>query len=106
MHYFSIHTQQGEHLGFLIMLPDDESEMQPQSGHFIIKIQSEMPPQDKEAVAVLLPFEQNHLSWTWRVMKERVELFDEAEQNIGSIRNEYLMLLGQILVLNDLTGMM
>ena len=31
MHYFSIHTQQGAHVGFFIMLPDDESETQPSS---------------------------------------------------------------------------
>ena len=78
MHYFSIHTQQGAHVGFFIMLPDDESETQPKSGRFAVKLQSE-----EGAVA---------------------EVLDDAP--VGSLRNEYLTVSGQTFVLTDLTGAM
>ncbi|WP_416190171.1 HLGFF motif protein [Neisseria sp. CCUG17229] len=105
MHYFSIHTQQGEHLGFFIMLADDESEAQPQSGQFAVKLQSEAVPRDQVAVAALQPWQEVAEPLFWRVEKDRVELF-AGDANIGTIRNEYLTLSGQMLVLNDLTGMM
>lgn len=105
MHYFSIHTQQGEHLGFFIMLADDESEAQPQSGQFAVKLQSEDAPRDQAGVAALQPWQDAAEALFWRVEKDRVELF-AGDTNIGTIRNEYLTLSGQMLVLNDLTGMM
>ena len=57
MHYFSIHTQQGAHVGFFIMLPDDESETQPKSGRFAVKLQSE----EGAAAEVLAPFGQTEI---------------------------------------------
>ena len=71
MHYFSIHTQDGEHAGFFIMLADDESQNPPQSGRFAIKLQNE----DADAAAVLSPFEQTDIPQYWRVVKDRIELF-------------------------------
>lgn len=105
MHYFSIHTQEGAHLGFFIMSADDESQAQPQSGRFAVKLQSEQVPHDQAAVGVLQPLQDRAGPLFWRVEKDRVELFTD-EENIGTIRNEYLTLSGQTLVLNDLTGMM
>lgn len=104
MHYFSIHTQAGEHLGFLIMLADDESEAQPQSGRFAVKLQSENEPRDKAAAGVLQALQDAEEALYWRVEKERVELF--AAEPVGTIRNEYLIVSGQTLVLTDLTGTM
>ena len=77
MHYFSIHTQDGEHAGFFIMLADDESQNPPQSGRFAIKLQSE----------------------------DRIELFFD-DKNIGALRNEYLTVSGKTFILTDLTGAM
>ena len=37
MHYFSIHTQQGGHLGFFVMLADDGAEAGPKGGRFAVK---------------------------------------------------------------------
>ena len=74
MHYFSIHTQQGAHVGFFIMLPGgkhDESETQPQSGRFAVKLQSE----EGAAAEVLAPFGQTEIPQYWRVVKDRIELF-------------------------------
>ncbi|MCP1659889.1 HLGFF motif protein [Neisseria perflava] len=105
MHYFSLHTQEGKHLGFFIMLADDESAEQPQSGRFAIKLQSEHAPNDRAAVAVLQPLQSLEAPLSWRVVKDRIELFD-GDDNIGTLRNEYLALQGQTLILNDLTGIM
>ncbi|OSI08372.1 Uncharacterised protein [Neisseria animaloris] len=104
MHYFSIHTQAGEHLGFLIMLPDNESENPPQSGRFAVKLQSEQPPQNTAAVHALEPYQNAAQPLYWAVEKDCVALFDD-ESAIGRIRNEYFSIGGQTLVLNDLTGM-
>lgn len=101
MYYFSIHTQQGAHVGFFIMLPDDESETQPQSGRFAVKLQSE----EGAAAEALAPFGQTEIPQYWRVVKDRIELFfDDAP--VGSLRNEYLTVSGQTFVLTDLTGAM
>lgn len=105
MNYFSIHTYSGEHLGFLIMLADDESQAQPQSGMLAFKLQSETPPEDQAAAALLTRLEQSPQPLVWRIEKDRVEVF-QAQENIGTIRQEYLNLGGKIFVLNDLTGLM
>ncbi len=101
MHYFSIHTQDGEHAGFFIMLADDESQNPPQSGRFAIKLQSE----DAAAAAVLSPFEQTDIPQYWRVVKDRIELFFD-DKNIGALCNEYLTVSGKTFILTDLTGAM
>ncbi|QEY23339.1 HLGFF motif protein [Neisseria animalis] len=105
MNYFSIHTQTGDHLGFLVMAGDEEWQDQPQSGSFVVKLQREQPSSDRAAEAVLEPLQSVEAPLSWRIVKDRVELFD-GEYNIGSIRNEYLTVGGQVLVLNDLTGTM
>ena len=39
MHQFSIHAPDGEHLGFLVMLADDETAPHPESGQLALQIQ-------------------------------------------------------------------
>ena len=51
-------------MGFFIMLPDDESEAQPQSGRFAVKLQSE----EGVAAEALAPFEQTEIPQYWRVV--------------------------------------
>lgn len=103
MHYFSIHTQEGDHLGFFIMLPDNESENPPQSGRFAVKLQSENPPQETAAVRALAACQHAETPLYWALEKDHVALFDDNAA-LGRIRGEYLTLAGQTLVLNDLTG--
>ena len=82
------------------MLADDESQNPPQSGRFVIKLQSE----DAAEAAVLSPFEQTDIPQYWRV-KDRIELFFD-DKNIGALRNEYLTISGKTFILTDLTGAM
>lgn len=99
MHYFSIHDQSSRHIGFFVLLADDESEARPQSGRFAVKLQDGMENR------VLSPFAQTEIPQYWRVIKDRIGLFfDEAE--VGALRNEYLTVSGQTFILNDLTGNM
>lgn len=105
MHYFSLHNQSGEHLGFFIMLADDESAAQPESGRFALKLQSETPPRDQSALPLLRELEASGSLLAWRTEKDKINLFAD-ETPVGTLRNEYLTLSGHTLVLNDLTGMM
>ena len=104
MHYFSIHTQSGEHLGFLIMLADDENENPPQSGRFAIKLQSETPPQDTAALNALTPYQHSTQPLYWAVEKDSIHLFDE-QNSIGRLRQEFLNIGGQTLLINDISGL-
>lgn len=69
MHYFSIHDQSGRHIGFFILLADDESEARLQSGRFAVKLE------DGTGNHVLSPFGQTEIPQYWRVVKDRIELF-------------------------------
>ncbi len=102
MHYFSIHTPSGEHLGFLIMLADDENENPPQSGRFAVKLQSETPPQDIGALNVLAPYQHHGQALYWRAEKDGVYLFDE-KNSIGRLHQEFLNIAGQTLLINDIS---
>ena len=83
MHYFSIHTQEGDHLG--------------------LKLQSENPPQETAAVRALAACQNTGTPLYWALEKDHVALFDDNAA-LGRIRGEYLTLAGQTLVLNNLTG--
>ena len=65
MHYFSLHTDNGSHIGFLIMTADDESEQQPQSGQFLVKLQSETPP-PTDIARLLEPFTDSVSACRWQ----------------------------------------
>ncbi len=103
MHYFSIHHPQGEHLGFLVMLPDDENDSAPQSGRFAIKCQSEHPPKNSSATQVLTHYEQSDTLLSWQLDKDHIALSNNG-QYIGRIRQEFCDIDGHSFVLTDLTG--
>lgn len=105
MQYFSIHNSTGEHLGFLVMLPDEEVAGRPQSGRFAIKLQSEIPPKDAGAVRELSALHGLEEPFYWRVESGRVGLY-RGEEAVGSVRSEFLTVGGQTFVLGDMTGMM
>lgn len=106
MHYFSLHTSDGRHIGFFIMLPDDENTENAQSGRFAVKLQSEETPPDSPAVRTLLQWQNNaEQALYWAVEKDHVALFDE-QGPLGRIRNEWLTIGGETLLINDITGIM
>lgn len=87
MHYFSIHTQSGEHLGFFIMLADDETEQPPQSERFAVKLQSEAPPQDQAAVQALSAWQLADTPLLWAAEKDYVALFGGDKPSAASATN-------------------
>ena len=105
MHYFSLHTDNGSHIGFLIMTADDESEQPPQSGQFLVKLQSETPPPTAAAQA-LTPFCDSENPGIWQLAGDHVALSAADGSPAGRIRNEHLILGGQTFLLNDLTGVL
>ena len=108
MHYFSLHTENGSHIGFLIMTADDESGQPPQSGQFLVKLQSETPP-PADIARLLEPFtDSGSACLLMQTEKDHVALYggDGGDGGIeGRIRNEYLTLSGKTFLLNDLTGL-
>ena len=86
---------------FLLCWQTMNRKIRPQSGRFVIKLQSE----DAAEAAVLSPFEQTDIPQYWRVVKDRIELFFD-DKNIGALRNEYLTISGKTFILTDLTGAM
>ena len=97
MHYFNIETKNGQHVGFLVMLADDETEAQPQSGRFAVKVS------DGVSGGMLTQFEQTDIPQYWRVVKDRVELFFD-DTPVGTVRGEMLTISGQTFVLGDMVG--
>ncbi len=97
MHYFSIHSQSGSHLGFLIMLADDESEQPPQSGRLAFKLE------DTPEARALAAYQGLETPLFWRAQSGEIALFDDTSA-IGRIRQEWLSIGGGTFVLNDLTG--
>ncbi len=74
MHYFSLHTENGSHIGFLIMTADDESGQPPQSGQFLVKLQSETPP-PADIARLLEPFTDSGSACRWQTEKDHVALY-------------------------------
>ena len=66
MHYFSLHSEDQTHIGFFVMTDDDEHETPPQSGQFLVKLQSENPP-PAAAERALAPFQDSETAGIWRL---------------------------------------
>ena len=79
MHYFSLHTDNGSHIGFLIMTAD--------------------------IARLLEPFTDSGSACRWQTEKDHVALYGGDGGIEGRIRNEYLTLSGKTFLLNDLTGL-
>lgn len=101
MHQFSIHTQTGAHLGFLIMLPSDEYE--PNYGQLAIKLRDDLPPNLLSAAHALHDWAEYGML-NWLVEGDRVRVSNEENDLMGYIRQEWLIIDGARFVLNDLEG--
>lgn len=96
MHTFSLHTLDDEHIGFLVMLPENENEPQ-RKGSFALRIIHAQP-------SPLSQWEQYDGELFWETRGNVVELFTEHDEPIGSIQQQYLTIGGKQFILNDLTG--
>ncbi|MDK4624091.1 HLGFF motif protein [Kingella kingae] len=103
MHYFSLHTQQDEHIGFLIMYPRDDS--QNQSGDLAIKLLDSLPTRLREVTKLLSDW-QVQAALSWEVSGDKVVVFDDDGDPRGTIRQEQLHIGNHVFILNDLAGNM
>ena len=97
MHQFSIHARSGEHIGFLVMLADDETSPQPESGQLALQIQ---PAAKNTALARLAQAQTLY----WQTAGDHVRIRDEDGDHRAHIRQEWLMVGGEHYQLNDLEG--
>ena len=97
MHQFSIHARSGEHLGFLVMLADDETSPQPESGQLALQIQ---PAAQGSALARLAQAQTLY----WQLTRDHVRIHDEDGDHCANIRQEWLLIGGERYLLNDLEG--
>ncbi|MDK4687698.1 HLGFF motif protein [Kingella negevensis] len=96
MHQFSIHTQNDELLGFLIMLADDE--YSPQSGQLAIKLSSPV-----SSAAQPLEGWANESLLKWRITQDKISVYDYEDTLMGFIKQEWLIINGKHFLLNDLS---
>ena len=97
MHQFSIHAPDGEHLGFLVMLADDETRPQPESGQLALQIQ---PAAKNTALARLAQAQTLY----WQFTRDHVRIHDEDGDYRANIRQEWLIIGGEHYQLTDLEG--
>ena len=99
MHQFSIHTRSGEHLGFLVMLADDETSPQPERR--AASPCKSNPPRKTPALARLA---QGAKALYWQTAGDHVRIRDEDGDHRANIRQEWLIVGGEHYQLNDLEG--
>ena len=79
MHQFSIHARSGEHIGFLVMLADDETSPQTESGQLALQIQ---PAAKNTALARLAQAQTLY----WQAAGDHVRIRDEDGDHRANIR--------------------
>lgn len=82
------------------MTTDDEDNYQPQSGQCAIKIQDEHHPD----ATVLRELTQTNSTLFWQIQGDRIALYDEYENRLAYVRQQWLLISGRQFVLTDLTG--
>ena len=102
MHY-TVNTLSGEHLGFLVMVADDDDH--PDSGLCMVKVQTVNETAARLPETMALADLAQHQALTWQVADRQVWLCDADQIRQGCLKDGYLHLGRIVLQLNDLTGM-
>ena len=105
MHYFTINSEDNRHLGFLVLMVDDENDSAATGGCFAVKAQAEMA--DQQACPALWRVLQNLSAINplyWQQHGDSVRLLDDNGEPIGHLQQQHLKLNGQHFVLQDLSG--
>ena len=82
MHYFSLHTEDDEHVGFLIMYPHEDSHNQ--SGDLAVKLREDLPETLRRHVQVLAEWEKQP-ALSWAVEGDKVDVWDSDGDILGRI---------------------
>lgn len=105
MHYFTLNSRDNVHLGFLVMLEDEEAPAE--RGCFAVKAQAESAALSENAAewAVLCRLAaEDGLNWQRR--GDVLCLQDAEGGEIGRWQQQYVRLLGQDFLVNDLNGVL
>ena len=103
MQQFTLNTLDGTHLGFMVFVPDNEHDPQPQSGSCMLRLQAAEAGSLPEQVAqVLTPYTSSILSW--HISGEVLSLCDAEGSIIADLRQQYLRIGGLTLQLTNLNG--
>ncbi len=101
MRQFTLSTANGTLLGFLVLTADSDSE--PQSGNCMIQLhEASLPAEAAAAARALAPLCGQLLAW--QPQGDGIALYDSAGRPAADIRQQYLRLGGQTLLLTDLEG--
>ncbi|MGE9658680.1 hypothetical protein BGI05_05555 [Snodgrassella alvi] len=106
MFYFSINSPDNCHLGFLVLMDEDNSAYTDgATGYYAVKAQADET--DQQACPVQWQILQQlsvQDSLRWFRKADYVQLCDAENNIIGRLQQQYLILCGQHFILNDLTG--
>lgn len=103
MNQFTLSDTEGRHLGFLVMMAEDEYDEAPESGYAALRLLGENLPQNRD-IELLSQTAQQTLSW--QLDGDKVWLYGEDGESCGHIRQEWLSLGKSRFVLGDLTGVL
>lgn len=105
MHYFSINSETNQHLGFLVLMEDEEFSSQRHCGYLKIKAQAEsMTQQEYPQLYEILKECEQYSSLTWQKQGEKLMILDDKNKPIGTIQQQYLSIREHEFILNDLIG--
>lgn len=103
MNQFTLSDPAGRHLGFLVMMAEDEYDEAPAAGFAALRLSDEAPA-GSGGDALLAQTAGQTL--TWRLDGDTVCLFGEDGEPLGHIRQEWLLLGKSRFLLGDLTGVL
>lgn len=103
MNQFTLSDSEGRHLGFLVMMAEDEYDEAPESGHAALRLSGEDLPHNRDTKILAQTAQQVLL---WQLEGDTVRLYDEAGEMCGAIRQEWLTLGKSRFLLGDLTGVL
>lgn len=101
MNQFTVSDHDGRHLGFLVMMAEDEYDEAPEAGYAAFRLLTEKQPESREARTLA---DASARPWLWRLEGDKVCLYDDEGTVGGHIRQQWLVLDGSRFVLGDLTG--
>ena len=97
MNTFELAAPDGTHLGFWLMLDDEETDGK--SGQFALKLN-----ETGKTFTVLRDLQNDERALFWIMAHDEIELFDDDDVFLGTLKQGYLNLSHQHFLLTDLTG--
>ena len=98
---FSLQDQNGQQMGFLVMLADEDS---PTQGQGLVKLMPDQENMIHSSAAVLLKNLEQQGTLNWQFDGQKTLLTNDNNLTVGIIREHLLTVEGTIFIMTDLTG--